>query len=182
MIRDRDRLPSALSAEGLQQLLEQMHQGRVPVAVAGGTGNPEAPIGTDPAKVLAAIEAVYSHDGVIVLMDLGSAIMSAEVALEWVAPEQRPHIFLCEAPLVEGAFSAAVTAANGGSIDAVFAEACGAIGPSAQLTTTLLPAVTVQPKHPNAGTRYTDAYNRRAQQAWHPRPPRCTPRLPRRPI
>ncbi|MEZ4737745.1 MAG: dihydroxyacetone kinase phosphoryl donor subunit DhaM, partial [Caldilineaceae bacterium] len=89
---------SALLAEGVQQVVAQMVQGRVPVALAGGAAHAEEPIGTDPVRVLAAIEAVYSDDGVLILMDLGSAIMSAEAAMELLAPEQQAHIYLCEAP------------------------------------------------------------------------------------
>ena len=69
---------SAKLAEGVRELAQQMTQGRVPIAVAGGIDDVENPIGTDPMKVCAAVEAVYSQEGVIVLMDLGSALMSAE--------------------------------------------------------------------------------------------------------
>jgi phosphoenolpyruvate-protein phosphotransferase/dihydroxyacetone kinase phosphotransfer subunit len=117
---------SALLAQGVAAIVNQMTQGRVPLAAAGGTNLPEAPIGTDPVKVLAAIDAVYSEDGVLVLMDLGSAIMSAEAAVEMVDDARRRHIVLCEAPLVEGAVAAAVRAMTGGSLPDVLAEARGA--------------------------------------------------------
>ena len=74
---------SASLAEGVRELADQMVQGRVPMATAGGIEDPEQPIGTDPMKVLAAIESVFSEDGVLVLMDLGSALLSAEMALEF---------------------------------------------------------------------------------------------------
>lgn len=118
---------SAMLAVGVRELMVQMVQDRVAIAAAGGTTVPEAPIGTDPIAVLEAIEAVYSTDGVLVLMDLGSAMMSAEAALDMLAPEQQAHIYLCEAPLVEGAVAAAVQAAAGGPIEAVFAEARSAL-------------------------------------------------------
>ena len=47
----------------------------------------------------------YSPDGVVVLMDLGSALLSAETALEFLSPEQRASVVLCAAPLVEGALA-----------------------------------------------------------------------------
>src|SRR6476620_8687737 len=93
-------------AEGVRELAVQMVKDRVPIAVAAGIDDLADPIGTDPMRVMAAIEAVYSTDGVLVLMDLGSALMSAEMALEFLTPEQQAHIFLCEAPLVEGATAA----------------------------------------------------------------------------
>lgn len=114
-------------ALGVREIVHQMVQDRVPIAVAGGTDNPDAPIGTDPMRVLAAIETVYSTDGVVVLMDLGSALMSAEAAIEFLPPEQRPYIHLCEAPVVEGTLAAAVRAMAGGSLAEVMAEARGAL-------------------------------------------------------
>jgi len=118
---------SAALAQGVIELVQQMVGDRVPLAAAGGTNLVEAPIGTDPVKVLAAIEAVYSTDGVLVLMDLGSAIMSAEAALEFLEPAQQQNIYLCEASLVEGAVAAAVRALAGGTMEQVFAEARGAL-------------------------------------------------------
>ena len=79
---------SALLAQGVLDIVEQMVQGRVPLAAAGGTDIAEAPIGTDPFKVLGAIDSVYSDEGVLVLMDLGSALMSAEAALDMLPPER----------------------------------------------------------------------------------------------
>ncbi len=113
---------SATLAAGVKELIAQMAQD-VPFALAGGTENPDEPIGTDPIRVLQAIETVYSPDGVLVLMDLGSAIMSAEAAIELLAPEQQEQIYLCEAPLVEGALAAAVAAAGNAAIDRVLQEA-----------------------------------------------------------
>ena len=118
---------SATLAEGVRELANQMAQGKVAIAAAGGIDDPENPIGTDPMKVMEAIESVYSDDGVVILMDLGSALMSAEMALEFLTPEQQAHVFLCAAPLVEGAVSAAVTAMAGGTPQQVMAEARSAL-------------------------------------------------------
>jgi phosphoenolpyruvate-protein phosphotransferase/dihydroxyacetone kinase phosphotransfer subunit len=118
---------SATLASGLEELINQMVQGRVPLAVTGGIDDPENPIGTDAFKVQAAIESVYSDDGVVVLMDLGSALLSAEMALEFLSPEQREKVYLCPAPLVEGALAAAVQASVGGTAEQVIAEAQGAL-------------------------------------------------------
>lgn len=118
---------SAILAEGVRELAMQMANERVALAVAGGVDNPDAPIGTDPMRVLAAIESVYSPDGVLLLMDLGSALMSAETALEFLPPEQQQHVYLCAAPLVEGAIAATTRAMAGGSIAEVLAEANSAL-------------------------------------------------------
>jgi multiphosphoryl transfer protein len=133
---------SALLAQGVVEIVDQMVQGRVPLATAGGTAIADAPIGTDPFKVLAAIDAVYSEYGVLVLMDLGSALMSAEAALDMLPAERKAHVVLCEAPLVEGAVAAAVRAMTGGSLQEVLDDARAAYtSKNAQLTSLLhLPA------------------------------------------
>ena len=133
---------SALLVQGVLEIVEQMVQGRVPLATAGGTDIAEAPIGTDPFKVLQAIDSVYSEQGVLVLMDLGSALMSAEAAIDMLPPERRGHVVLCEAPMVEGAVAAAVRAMTGGSLQEVLDDARMAYASKvAQLTSLLhLPA------------------------------------------
>ncbi|MCB9008765.1 MAG: phosphoenolpyruvate--protein phosphotransferase [Ardenticatenaceae bacterium] len=123
---------SASLAEGVRELAEQMVQGRVSLAVAGGIDDPEQPIGTDPMRVLAAIEAVYSEDGVLVLMDLGSALLSAEMALEFLPEAQQANVMLCAAPLVEGTMAAAVQAMVGGTLSQVAAEATGSLAVKAE--------------------------------------------------
>ena len=118
---------SARLAEGVRELTQQMTQGRVPLAVAGGIDDPENPIGTDAMKVMEAINAVYSDEGVVILMDLGSALLSAETALDFLPDEQRAHVFLSQAPLVEGAMAAAVQAMIGAPVAQVLAEAESAL-------------------------------------------------------
>ncbi|MBE9036335.1 phosphoenolpyruvate--protein phosphotransferase [aff. Roholtiella sp. LEGE 12411] len=114
-------------ALGVRELAAQMVQGKVPLAVAAGIEDPENPLGTDPIQVYEAIASVFSDDGVLVLMDLGSALMSAEMALEFLPEAQRQKVYLCEAPLVEGAIAAIVAAAAGKEIQQVIAEARGAL-------------------------------------------------------
>jgi phosphocarrier protein FPr len=108
-------------------LARQVGQGRVGIASAGGTADPENPIGTDAFQVQQAIESVYSEDGVLVLMDLGSAVLSAETALELLGEEKSSHVELCAAPLVEGAVAAATLAAAGAGIAEIAQEAQNAL-------------------------------------------------------
>lgn len=122
---------SAQLAQGVRELAEQMTQGRVRMAVAGGIDDPEHPIGTDPIRVMAAIEEVFDDDGVLVLMDLGSALMSAETALDLLDPGMASKVRLCAAPLVEGTMAAAVQASIGAGMDAVVAEAESALAAKA---------------------------------------------------
>ncbi|MBS1873762.1 MAG: phosphoenolpyruvate--protein phosphotransferase [Acidobacteria bacterium] len=125
---------SARLAEGVSELAWQAAQGHVRIAAAGGTGDQTNPIGTDAFRVQQAIESVDDGDGVLVLMDLGSAILSAETALEFLDDGLRARVRLCPAPLVEGAVAAASVASAGGGIDEAAAEAERALsGKSTQL-------------------------------------------------
>ena len=114
-------------AEGVKELADQMTQGKCQIAVAGGIDDPANPIGTDPVQVMAAIETVADDGGALVLMDLGSALLSAEMALELIDPDLAEKVQLCAAPVVEGTMSAAVAAGSGLPIEAVKAEAMGAL-------------------------------------------------------
>ncbi|MEH2333141.1 phosphoenolpyruvate--protein phosphotransferase [Nostoc sp.] len=114
-------------ALGVRELAAQMVQGQVAIAVAAGIEDSENPLGTDPIQVYEAIASVFSDDGVLVLMDLGSALLSAEMAIEFLPEAQQEKVYLCEAPLVEGAIAAVVAAGAGGDIHQVMAEARGAL-------------------------------------------------------
>lgn len=116
-------------AQGVLELARQMGGDKMPIAAAGGLDLPEHPIGTDAALILAAIKSVYSPEGVIVLMDMGSAILSAETALDMLPEEQRARVVLSPAPLVEGAITAAVQIRMGQSLEAVAAEMRKALVP-----------------------------------------------------
>jgi multiphosphoryl transfer protein len=86
---------------------------------SGGIGDNREELGTDATEIQEAIAAVYSGDGVLVLMDMGSAILSAETAKEFLDPEQQRMVRLTSAPLVEGGISAAIQAQLGSSLDEV---------------------------------------------------------------
>jgi len=118
---------SAKLAEGILELASQVARDKVRVAAAGGTTDAANPIGTDAFRVLAAIEAVDSGDGVLVLMDLGSAVLSAETAIELLDEARRSRVRLSAGPLVEGAIAAISMAAAGGSLDEIAAEAESAL-------------------------------------------------------
>jgi phosphocarrier protein FPr len=120
---------SAKLATAVVELARQMttDSQTVALAAAGGIDDPDYPFGTDVIKIQTAIESVYTDAGVLVLMDLGSAILSAEMALEFFPPHQRENIKLCEAPLVEGAMAAVIQASTGANIEQVIAEAKSAL-------------------------------------------------------
>lgn len=114
-------------AVGAAELAREMGGPDVRLETAGGLDTPDHAIGTDAVLVMAAIERAWSDDGVLVLMDLGSAVLSAEMALDLLPEERRAGVVLCEAPFVEGAVAAAVTAKLGASLDDVAREARGGL-------------------------------------------------------
>ncbi len=119
-------------AEALINLVQQVASQDVPMAIAAGVGPDREEFGTDAVEITEAIQSVYSQEGVLVLMDLGSAILSAEMALELLPEEMRAKIRFCAAPLVEGAIAAGVQAGLGSDLDTACREAQGALIPKAQ--------------------------------------------------
>ena len=116
-------------ADGVVELAREMAGPEVRLVGVGGLSLPDSPLGTDPEAIRQAIEKVYSADGVLLLLDLGSALLSAELAVELLPEEWRSHIRLADAPLVEGAVAAAVQARLGSSLNRVAAEARRALMP-----------------------------------------------------
>lgn len=94
-------------AEGVVEVAKMMAKNAVVVA-AGGLD--DGSLGTSYEKISQAAQEAYSEDGMIVLMDMGSAVMTAEMVLEDFDEEKRQHIVMIDAPLVEGAVVAAVSA------------------------------------------------------------------------
>lgn len=111
-------------AEGVRELAAQMTQGKVRIAVAGGTA--DGRLGTDANAILAAIEEVRGPEGVLVLVDLGSAVLSTQLAIEQLPDGPGGQVLLSNAPFVEGAVIAAVEASIESGLDAVAAAALGA--------------------------------------------------------
>ncbi|ADU93809.1 dihydroxyacetone kinase phosphoryl donor subunit DhaM [Geobacillus sp. Y412MC52] len=106
-------------AKGLKKLLKQIAPD-VRIAAAGGS---DGEIGTNALHIQEAIESVYSEKGTVVLFDLGSALLNAELALEMADRKERVRI--ADAPLVEGAYIAAVEAGLGKPLEEVV-QACEA--------------------------------------------------------
>lgn len=104
---------SSSIAEGAKELASQMAP-EVSIAAAGGTG--DGRIGTDAEKIMNGIESVYSDDGVIILFDLGSAFMNAEMAIEMLSEEFQNKVEIVDAALVEGVVTAAVECSIGKSV------------------------------------------------------------------
>ena len=104
--------------------VEMVRGNEPPIAIAAGA--PDGGFGTNAAQVAEGITAVSSGDGVLVLVDLGSAVLNAELALELLPAGVGP-VRLSAAPLVEGLVAAVVRAAGGAGLDVVATEADGAV-------------------------------------------------------
>ena len=115
-------------AEAAVTLARQMLPG-TDLAIEVAAGTDDGGLGTDAVAVSAAMTAADAGDGVVVLMDLGSAVMSAEMALELLDDDVRSRVLLSPAPLVEGLIGAVVVAAGGADRDRVAAEALRGLAP-----------------------------------------------------
>jgi dihydroxyacetone kinase phosphotransfer subunit len=104
-------------AEGIKELAEQMADRQLKIIAAGGME--EGEIGTDAIKISKAILKANTGDGVVVLVDLGSGILSTQTAIELLEEELIHLIRIADAPIVEGAIIAVIQASLGGSLDEV---------------------------------------------------------------
>ncbi len=111
-------------AEGLREMVVQVAGNDVRVAAAGGTA--DGRLGTNAVAIADAIREVDHEDGVLVLLDLGSAWLSVEMALEELSETERARVMVSQAPLVEGAVLAAVQASVGAPLADVAAAAAAA--------------------------------------------------------
>lgn len=114
---------SATLARGCAEVAEQMAPD---VRILAVGGNPDGGIGTDTEAVRAALVQVIAEGlGAVVLTDLGSAVMAAELAVELLAPEAAARVRVVDGPFVEGAVAAAVAAQIGAALDEVAEAARG---------------------------------------------------------
>jgi len=109
-------------AEGTAELAGQMAGPDVRIVPAGGLE--DGTIGTDAARIAAAIGEADAGAGVVVLVDLGSAVLSAVTAFEMLGDPE--SVRLSKGPIVEGAVIAAVQASTGSSLAEVLEAAEGA--------------------------------------------------------
>jgi phosphoenolpyruvate-protein phosphotransferase/dihydroxyacetone kinase phosphotransfer subunit len=115
----------ALARAAVALAREMVHDAAVEIHVAAGLD--DSTFGTDAVQILEAITRADGGDGVVVLMDMGSAILSAELALDLMDDDARNRVTLSAAPLVEGLIVAAVSASSAAGRGEVAAEAAGAL-------------------------------------------------------
>ena len=105
-------------AEGIKELALEMARDYQGLYCAAGLE--DGTIGTDAVRIMEAIESADSGDGVVVLGDLGSGIISAETAIDMLDGSVNARI--ADAPIVEGAIVAAVEASIGSDLERVIEE------------------------------------------------------------
>ncbi|MDR6975331.1 dihydroxyacetone kinase DhaKLM complex PTS-EIIA-like component DhaM [Streptomyces sp. 3330] len=118
---------SAEVASAVAELALGLVGGGLPVPVAAAGGTEGGGLGTSAELVTAAAASVDRGAGVAVLADLGSAVLTVKALLA-EGDELPGTARLVDAPFVEGAVAAVVTAATGADLDAVEAAAVEAYG------------------------------------------------------
>jgi len=119
-------------ADALVDMVASAGINDIPLIGVGGVATGFTEFGTDGIAISEAIQRVFSPEGVLVLVDLGSAILNAELARDILPEEMQPHVRICSAPLVEGAISASVQIGLGRSLESVAQEARNALIPKAE--------------------------------------------------
>lgn len=112
---------SSAIAEGLAELVGQVAGPDVPIVTAGGAA--DGSLGTDGGRVLAALRDLAAEGSAVVLVDLGSSVLAVRAALPELSAAERERVFVADAPFVEGAIAAGVTASTGASSSEVLRAA-----------------------------------------------------------
>jgi PTS hybrid protein len=108
--------------DGLKAMIEDMSDSEtVTLFSLGGTA--EGELGSDPTKIVEAVNQSPEAEQILVFADLGSAVLNAELAYDMLEPDQQARYHLIDAPLVEGAFAAAITAGFSDDLSQITAEA-----------------------------------------------------------
>ena len=115
-------------ARGIAALAAQMSSAPDTIHTAAGIDDPDNPVGTDAVRIMQTLLEADNPDGILILVDLGSAILSAQTALDLLDdPALAARCRISAAPLVEGAISAAVAASSGADLETVAREATQAL-------------------------------------------------------
>ncbi|HEU4329153.1 MAG TPA: dihydroxyacetone kinase phosphoryl donor subunit DhaM [Roseiflexaceae bacterium] len=102
---------SARLADGVKEFVGQIAGDKIRIGAAGGTV--DGSLGTSVERIQSALRDLVSDEGTLVLVDMGAAVMSVETALE----ELGVRAMISNAPLVEGAYFAAIEAAAGSTLE-----------------------------------------------------------------
>lgn len=116
-------LPLATAAKELAMQMTVAGSAPKVLVAAGISDGEQVELGTDAQQISEAITAADNPDGVLILVDLGSALLSSQMALEFLDPELADRCLISSGPLVEGLVAAVVSAAGGASLQEVASQA-----------------------------------------------------------
>lgn len=109
-------------AEGAVEVAKQMADERLPIKAVGGLD--DGSIGTDAVRIMEGLYSVYTEEGVLVFVDLGSSVLSTQMAMDLLGDEKmKSNIHIVNAPIVEGSIVAALQASIEDPIESVIEEA-----------------------------------------------------------
>ncbi|AUJ50618.1 dihydroxyacetone kinase phosphoryl donor subunit DhaM [Brachyspira hyodysenteriae] len=111
------------------EYIKEVTNTNVEISFSGGSGDDHKEIGTDAVDVFNAIERVYSDDGVIIFCDLGSALISSELAISMLDEDKALNVRITSAPFIEGGINAAIQSSLGKNIDEVINESLESLTP-----------------------------------------------------
>ncbi len=106
--------------DGIKDLVIEMTKDEVPIVSAGGTS--DGRLGTSADKIVDAINELSNCNNILIFTDIGSSIMSSEMALDLVGEELKNKCILVDAPMVEGAFIAGVQSMVSDDVNQVLEE------------------------------------------------------------
>lgn len=108
--------------DGLKEMIEAMSDSQtVTIFSLGGTA--DGSLGSDSTKIIEAVKQTNEDELILVFADLGSAVINSEMARDLLEPQQQSRYHLIDAPLVEGAFAAAITAGVSDDLQQIVTEA-----------------------------------------------------------
>lgn len=116
-------------AQAAAELACGVGTGDLPIVGIGGVGDQHAALGIDTTEIMDAIQKLDGVEGVLVLADLGGAVMAAETAIDLLDGMLKGPARLDPAPLVEGAVAAAIQIRLGADLERVASEALEALTP-----------------------------------------------------
>ncbi len=103
-------------SEGIKEMIEQMVSKNVKVETVGGEGGQ---LGVSVEEIVKAVNAIFDEEGVIIFVDFGSSVIGARTALNFLDESKKAKIYIADAPILEGAFIAAVEISLGKKIEEV---------------------------------------------------------------
>jgi len=107
-------------SDGIKELVMEMTKDEVPIISAGGTS--DGRLGTSADLIIEAIKELSECNNILIFTDLGSSIMSSEIAIDLVDDDLKAKCILVDAPIVEGAFVAGVQSMVSDDVNAVLEE------------------------------------------------------------